>query len=340
MDRQQQQGSAARSGDRLSPIRAADPCARDKKPLTRRSYGCEVDTRDEKQGGRDVGGDVPLTHAPNAYTPLAPIFDTLRDMSDASHTYLQTAEPRDTPPGRLDLAIFNRMINALKAATKLLENGHWEFASPIVRHLFEMALNAEHLYSFADRDAAVFRFVKFGTLQKIVGEIEELEYRKSTGRAVDQERLQRLYSLTEGFGEFRAKDRADGTRRWRESWSGKTTRALAEASEHRMREAQYRMLFRGEWSEQTHGSPVTYLDGVFRTVSATWAEDVLAGDLFRIAQTAMLLQTLYLELWRQLDSIPNPDAAFMLAWSEAVADSARSLAPAEWDEVRGGVTSD
>lgn len=200
-----------------------------------------------------------------------------------------------------------------------------------MRHLYETALNVEHLYAHVDRDAAVFRYVKFGTLQMLLHEIDELQYLAETEREVDDERLARLHSMTDAYGEFRAKDRADGTRRWRDSWSGKTTRALAEASEHKLRLAQYRLLFHGEWSEQTHGAPVTYLDGIFRTVTATWAQDVVTHDRFRIAQTAMLLQTIYLELWLMLDNVPNPDADLMLGWSETVARTARSLSPEQWD---------
>ena len=273
-----------------------------------------------------------VTHKPDAFAPLKPIFDTLHDLSDESHKrVLDASGPYDTHGRRLELAVFSRMINSLKSATQLLENGHWEFASPIVRHLYELSLNVEHLYTFSDRDDAVRRYVGYGTLQELLNQIAELEYRQSTGRAVDPDRLQRLHAMTDHFVQIRGKVKSDGTRGWKPSWSGRSTRALAEASKHPMREPQYRLLFQGEWSEQTHGSPVTFIDGVFRTVGATWSEDVLDSDLVRVAQAAMLLQTLYIELWQMLESIPSPNPEQALRWSESAASTARSLHPEQWD---------
>jgi hypothetical protein len=123
--------------------------------------------RVSKRRNRPRRDNQSIMRVPDAYKPIEPIFDALYAMSDASHTYAAEGGPFDTPGRRLELAIFMRMINSLKSATQLLQNGHWEFASPIVRHLYEMALNIDHLYSFADRDQAVLRYVRFGTLQEI-----------------------------------------------------------------------------------------------------------------------------------------------------------------------------
>jgi hypothetical protein len=274
-----------------------------------------------------------VVRKPQAYKPLKPIFDTLHAMSEHSHTQAMTGGPFDIPSTRLELAVFTRTINSLKSATQLLENGHWEFASPIVRHLYEIALNIEHLNAQPDRNAAVERYVRYGTLQRILNETAELEYRQTTRRAINPERLGRLRQLAGALAEFRGKDKNDGTPNWHTSWSGKSTRALAELSQHPMREPQYRLLFQGEWSEQTDGSPITFLDGVFRTVTPDWADEILDSDLIHIAQAAMLLQTLYIELWLMLDSIPNPDPDAALRWSETVAKTARSLNPDQWDMI-------
>lgn len=289
-----------------------------------------------QRGHGDANGRA--IRRPDANNTLKPIFTTLWEMSKESHEHVLDGGPWDTPPKRLELAIFNGMINSLKAATQLLEGGHWEFASPIVRRLYELALNVEHLYSYVDRDAAVLRYVRFGMLQATLSQIDELEYRQDTGRVFDADRVDRLRAVTEDFGEFRLKDRADGTRRWRDTWCAKNTRDLAELSDHALRVPQYQMLYRGQWSEQSHGSPVTFLAGVFRTVTEHWMDDVLEADRFRIAQDAMLLQTLYLELWIMLDSIPEPDPDTMLRWSRAVSAAARRLNPEQWDAAVVGMS--
>lgn len=55
-----------------------------------------------------------------------------------------------------------RGVNAVKSTRLLLEHAHWESAAGPVRQLFELLINLEHIAADPDRDAAVFRYAKFG----------------------------------------------------------------------------------------------------------------------------------------------------------------------------------
>lgn len=55
----------------------------------------------------------------------------------------------------------------MKSTRLLLEHAHWETAAGPVRPLFELLVNLEHVAAEPDREAAVFRYAKFGLLQAV-----------------------------------------------------------------------------------------------------------------------------------------------------------------------------
>lgn len=60
--------------------------------------------------------------------------------------------------------------------------------------------------------------------------------------------------MTDDVGEFRLKDHADGTRRWRDSRCAKKARDLAELPDHALRVPQYQMLYRGSGQNKPTGA--------------------------------------------------------------------------------------
>jgi len=79
-----------------------------------------------------------------------------------------------------DAAMLVRGTNALKAVRLLCEQAHWEFAAGILRQLFEQVINMEHLADQPDRDAAIFRYAKFGLYQKVLHQHLNLLYDQKT----------------------------------------------------------------------------------------------------------------------------------------------------------------
>lgn len=99
------------------------------------------------------------------------------------------------------------------------------------------------------------------------GRIASNAYSKRTGRPYSEEVDAKLrQALLVEFGEFRVKDKHDGTPQFISSWSGKNIKELAEASNNTMRLMQYEALYKGVWSEQTHVSPAVLVDelGVYQ----------------------------------------------------------------------------
>jgi hypothetical protein len=91
-------------------------------------------------------------------------------------------------------------------------NQHREYATSVVGQLYELALNLEWLQAQPDRDATIFRYGRYGLLQKIQTEIASSEYGRKTGRTTNAQRDTVLgNTLATQFDEFRVKDRADGT---------------------------------------------------------------------------------------------------------------------------------
>lgn len=220
-----------------------------------------------------------------------------------------------------DAGMLARGSNALKAVRLLCEQAHWEFAAGVVRQLFELVLNMEYLGTLPDRDAAIFRYAKYGLLQKVRHQHLNLLYNQKTGRPIDEERLATLAQMLEQtFPEFRSVD-DKGKVHWHKTWSGHTARYLAEKSTHPRREDQYYLMF-VTWSEQAHGAPAALMENLFPRVAAV--EDVVAEDDARIAETVTMAITLFLELWMLLPHVPQVDPAQAVEWTTALLKEARN----------------
>lgn len=219
-----------------------------------------------------------------------------------------------------DASVLLRASNALKAVRLLCEEAHWEFSASILRQLFELVINMEYLAAQADREAAIFRYGKFGLLQEVRHQYLTLLYDRKTGREIDAERLAILEQMLEqSFTEFRSVD-AKGKVHWSPSWSGHSARYLAEQSKQRLRVDQYDLLF-SPWSEQAHAAPTTLMENMFpRGLSA---EEVVAADDVEILQTVMMAITLFLELWTLLSYVPQAEAEQRLEWTSVVIEEAR-----------------
>jgi hypothetical protein len=180
----------------------------------------------------------------------------------------------------------------------------------------------EHIGRQVDRETAAFSFAKFGLLQMAQLQVLQADYDRKAGRPVDEERVSSLREfLSNGFSEFRAKDRPDGSLRFVSSWNRKSTRELAEASGHPLREDQYHLLFT-PWSEQAHAAPATLLDGMFPQTSETWVQDKVEEDYRWVAETVSMGITLFLELWRLLPRAPTLDPEKALVWTDGLVEQA------------------
>ena len=249
---------------------------------------------------------------------LARTFSTLKDASAAGDSLLgEPLVPRQ-PLSIFDRGVLIRGVNALKSAHLLLEAMHWEFAAAPARQLFELLVNMEHLNVQDDREQSAIRYTKFGLLQTA-------DYERQTGRPVNEARVATLERMRDsGYEEFRV---VKGQRS-ASSWSGKSTRELAEASPKQpLRKSQYHLLFVA-WSEQVHAAPATLLGGFFPP-NVENIDQLIAEDLTRVAETGAMCVTLFTELWRQLPTLPELDLARALRWQTALVAEARLLgAPA------------
>jgi hypothetical protein len=222
-----------------------------------------------------------------------------------------------------DVGILLRASNGLKAIRILCAGAHWEFAVATVRQLFELVINLEHLAAQADREAAIFRYAKYGLLQTTRHQQLDLLYQLKTGRQIDAQRLAVLEQMLRGtFPEFRSVGRT-GHVHFAKSWSGHDARYLAERSQHPLRADQYDLLY-ASWSEQTHAAPVALLETMFpRGLSP---EKIIAGDVVRIVETITMAITLFLELWALLPHVPQAEANQRTEWRTRMIEEARKLA--------------
>jgi hypothetical protein len=260
-----------------------------------------------------------MQRLPPPKTRLKSLLQLLVEIPAAAEQAMVTAKmPEDETGKRLlmfDASVLVRASNALKVIRLLCEQGHWEFAAASVRQLFELVLNMEYLATQPDREAAIFRYSKYGLLQTVRHQHLTVLYNQKTGRPIDEQRLAMLKSMLEQtFPEFRSVDKA-GKVHWKPSWSGHTTRYLAEQSKHSLRLDQYQLLF-AAWSEETHGAPAALIGNMFpdnRTV-----EEVIASDDTRIAETVTMAISLFLELWTLLPHVPLLDPMKGLEWTNII----------------------
>jgi hypothetical protein len=188
----------------------------------------------------------------------------------------------------------------------------------------ELLINLEHIAAAPDREAAVFRYAKFGLLQTVRGQPTQLSYEEATGRPVDQSRVAILDNMLEHtFPEFRRLT-AKGKVVWDVSWCGKNVKTLAKSSGNPMREAQYEQLF-VLWSEQVHAAPAALLGGIFPFGGAMDAAGIIEFDDRHVVETGSMAVTLFIELWRTLPTVASLDARAMLEWTISLVRQATAV---------------
>jgi len=250
---------------------------------------------------------------------LRPFFRVLAELTWAIDDQMAEDTGPGSPVDLYDGAVLARANNLLKASRILLAYGYWEVAASATRQLFELLVNMEYLSRQPDREAAYKRYQKFAWLQQANRERRALERQRANGRSVDEEHEAFVQQLLDGptFEEFRAKDG-----RWKPSWSGQSTRALAEQSPSKERLQQYDQAFI-VWSEQTHGAPVALLDSMTPRPEAGWVERLVAIDDLETSQMIVMLFRLFFELGDTAPGAPQIDVGTRLRWTSELAAAMR-----------------
>ncbi|MEU7196417.1 DUF5677 domain-containing protein [Streptomyces xinghaiensis] len=268
-------------------------------------------------------GQVPRTH---------PIFEMTGEVINAAGLAAELVAESTDYLLHFDARVLKRGIKGLEAARLLVGAGYWEYATSVARQLFELLVNMEHLGSFADRKKACGVHSAFGLLQFFLAESRRIEFEKGRGRPADSPWETSVKdSLENHFVDFRLTPRPDGSVRWRTSWSGKTTRTLAEESPDPMRVSQYELLF-STWSEQTHATPGAFATDLFVRYEDEIIDEALAkvdgvpreisreisGVGRREVQTLSMTSLLFLQLWQQLPNVGQPSPDEFSRWQETI----------------------
>jgi hypothetical protein len=255
---------------------------------------------------------------------LKELFTSMSKATSAGDRALAQTPADGSELVRFDAEVLMRGVNAVKSTRLLLEQAHWETAAGPVRQLFELLVNLENIAAEPDREAAIFRYAKFGLLQTVRSQRTQLTYEETTDRPVDQSRVAILDNMLEyTFPEFR-KVTAKGKVVWDANWCGKNIKALAKISGKPLREAQYEQLF-VLWSEQVHAAPAALMGGVFPSGRAMDAAEIIALDDRHVVETGSMAVTLFIELWRTLPTVAPLDAATMLDWTTGLVRQATAL---------------
>ncbi|WTW96870.1 DUF5677 domain-containing protein [Streptomycetaceae bacterium NBC_01309] len=259
----------------------------------------------------------------------------LEDLIQAGEHACMTTPDSGDPLRRFDAEMLNRGVNSAKSVQLLIEQAHWETASAVVRQLFELLVNMEYVSAQDDRGAAVLKYCKFGLLQNVLARQRRATYDVATGRPVDAAYRSLVDQLLTGdaFDEFRAAPKADGSVRWRDSWSGHKTRYLAEQSVSPMRMHQYELLYT-LWSEQAHAAPGAFINDLFRDTGPEWVEDAVRENDTKILETIAMTATLFCDLWKNLPGVPEVDPQRALSWTSRLMEQMKSadgslVAPSE-----------
>ncbi|MEV0441042.1 DUF5677 domain-containing protein [Streptomyces spectabilis] len=226
----------------------------------------------------------------------------MSDVAIAAEQAIMSTPRADDPAVRFDAEILLRGANSVKAVRALLEKGFWEHAVGVVRQMFELLVNMEHLARQDDRGEATLLFARFGVLQKMTAQTRRISYEKEKGRATDDNLLKTLERhLTRDFTDFRAKTK-DGSVKWVQSWCRKTTAQLADESNDPMRPHHYNILYR-VWSEEAHAAPGALVSNMFRDLEEGWFEKAMAENEIRSRDTGMFAIIFFLLLWTQLPNV-------------------------------------
>uniref|UniRef100_A0AAU2VL42 DUF5677 domain-containing protein n=1 Tax=Streptomyces sp. NBC_00008 TaxID=2903610 RepID=A0AAU2VL42_9ACTN len=263
---------------------------------------------------------------------LKPLHELLQEVTATSDRLILSTPDAPDRLVRFDTEILVRGINSVKSVNLLLEGGHWEHASGIIRQLFELLVNMEYLGKQPDRLEATLLYCRFGLLQLVREQHRHCTYSRDTGRLVDQEHLAFLEKLLdEAFDDFQGAPTADGSVRWVGSWSRKTARALADLSDDTMRPHQYDHLFTS-WSEQAHAAPRSLIDNVFRDAGEGWVSEVMESDTRKVIEAANLTVAMFVALWGELPhAVPLPPEK-ALVWMRTMM---QFIAAPEFDHLPG-----
>ncbi|MFE1781379.1 DUF5677 domain-containing protein [Streptomyces sp. NPDC059506] len=283
----------------------------------------ERDATDASCANRASTGQVPKTH---------PIFEMAGEVISAAGLAAEPAAESADHLVHFDAHVLKRGIKGLEAARLLIGAGYWEYATSVARQLFELLVNMEYLGSFADRKKACRIHSGFGLFQFFLAESRRIEFEIGRGRPAGSSWETSVKDFLDNHcADFRLTPRPDGSARWRTSWSGKTTRALAEASPDPMRVSQYELLF-STWSEQTHATPGVFVTDLFVRYEDEIIDEALAevdgvppevlraitGVGRREVQTLSMTNLLFLQLWQQLPNVRQPSSDEFSRWQATI----------------------
>ncbi|MGC5565326.1 DUF5677 domain-containing protein [Streptomyces sp. FR-108] len=261
--------------------------------------------KDRRKSGATGSRDPRVAVVPVPH--LKPLYKLLSEVTATADRLILSTPDEPDRLVRFDTEILVRAINSVKSVRLLLEGGHWEHASGIIRQLFELLVNMEYLGKQPDRLEATLLYCRFGMLQLVREQHRRCLYNRDTGRPVDKEHLAFLEKLLdESFDDFQGLPRADGSVRWVSSWSRKSTKALSDLSDDAMRPHQYEHLFTS-WSEQAHAAPRSLIENIFRDAGEDWVSEAMESDTKKVIEAANLTVAMFVALWRELPhAVPLP----------------------------------
>jgi hypothetical protein len=162
-----------------------------------------------------------------------------------------------TAAGVVKVGIVFRAANLHASVVALLRAGAEQDALILTRSLFELLVNTEELLrSPDDLEQKSKRFLNFVRLQQYLSSREMyLSHLFINGQAAPPilAVAQHDEQAEQDFAEFRYRDKKQRLR-WRSSWCGKPVAVLASQSSSRMREIQYRIIYKAG-SEMVHAGP-------------------------------------------------------------------------------------
>ncbi|WP_430869151.1 DUF5677 domain-containing protein [Demequina aurantiaca] len=217
---------------------------------------------------------------------LAEEFDALDLVIDDTQRALKKLRP-GSESEVMRLALGQRSLLLLHGARLLLEEGHWEIAAGVVRQMFEVLVNVEHLLNQSDTEAAWKSYRTYGEAQLLQASLRKMKYAIATGYIDEAARVEALEATLKDaqFDEFR-----HPKGHIRDSWSGLSVGKLAEASRVTWRTGQYRYYYRS-WSEQAHGSSSSLINSVApRTPRSPRSEEYAAFAREARQEIAMIVE--------------------------------------------------
>lgn len=224
------------------------------------------------------GGNEPmfLDGPPKRHPALFSLICHTRDLlSD----WIDDAGLKEAPKDALGILRFSAAIrawNLFKAVVPVLERDFWEDALILIRSLFELLLNIEHVESSGDgKDALARKIFRFQQLQEYQQIVALYEYNVHSGRLPPNDpNIAKLTNMARGlFKEFIESEKS-GKIRWAHWWCGKNVAELARTSPNPLRTWQYKVLY-AYTSAFVHPTPVSMLS------TFQWKEEAVDWEAFK-----------------------------------------------------------